>query len=170
MQIFRLEQVLVEGRLADDLVPVANQLARRKAGSTRSSDCGCTGWMTGRCRGPHRRESRRLTLQVAQNIIEFPFQIRRRLKSVLWMLRQHFFQKRRDPRMELHEDVGWQLLVQVLIDDSGHRTLERRPSREHEPEGRAKGIDVRPDIYLLFLQLLRARKVWRPDKSAHRYG
>src|SRR5712691_10407011 len=105
MQIFRLEQVLIEGRLADDLVPVANQLARSEAGSTCSSNCCCTGGVTGRCsRRSNRRESRRLTLQIAQNIIEFPFQIRGRLKSILWTLGEHFFQKGRDPRMELHED------------------------------------------------------------------
>ena len=38
------------------------------------------------------------------------------------------------------------------------------------PERRAEGIDIRPNIDLLFFQLLRTREMRRTDKSAHRYG
>ena len=39
MQIFRPEQIIIERRLPEDLVPVPNQLPGSKTRSTRPSDC-----------------------------------------------------------------------------------------------------------------------------------
>src|ERR1700758_4096194 len=139
MQMFRLEQVLVEGRLPEDLVPAANELASGKPGRTCSSNCRCSG----RLIGPRSGRSDwckgwRMALQVTQNLIQFPFQIGRRLKSILWGLCQRCLPQGGTPWVEMVGEVRGRLLAQIMIDAAAHRAQERGPACKHEPEGRAE--------------------------------
>src|SRR5580693_4487414 len=115
----------------------------------------------------NRRESWSVALQIAQNLVDLPLKLRGRLKSVLRLLGEHFFQEHRNSRMEFGKNIGRERMSQVLIDHTDHRTVKRRAAGEREPERRAERIDVRPNIDLLFFQLLRAGKMWCTDKSTH---
>src|ERR1700730_3249764 len=57
----------------------------------------------------------------------------------------------------------------MLIDDAGHRPLKRRSSGQHEPKRRAERVEIRTDVDLSLLQLLRTREVRGADKTPHRH-
>ena len=61
-------------------------------------------------------------------------------------------------------------LVQVLAHHLGERTAEGHLPGEHIPQRHPQRVDVRANIDLLFLELLRAGKVRGADKSPHREG
>ncbi len=112
---------------------------------------------------------RRASLRVLEDLdaaLEFRPKFLRRLHARFRFLLQHLAQDIDDARGQHRERFKGRHFVEMLGDDAGHRTHECGFAGEHVPQGDAEGVNVRPDILGALVQLLRAGKVRRADKSA----